>query len=170
MIRNITNEDVRETREIKLEDLVGVKGASKAVAIIKEANEKDLRIACVGTQGSGKTLVLKAILFDKGSFDVAETCDNANNKETLEFANSTKCKYFTSSAKSAEELVDMIKTITGRETVRDCVVITRDVTDKGVKFIKSIDEITTFDGVTTINNIMTIHKDKCHKTNDITIG
>lgn len=170
MIKNITKEDVRETREIKLEDLVGVKGASKAVSIIREANKRDLRIACIGTQGSGKTLVLKSILFDKGYFNETETCDNANDTKTLEFANSEHCKYFTSSVDSVENLIDKIKSLTGREIVRDCIVITRDINDKGIKYVKSIDEITSFDGVNIINNIMTIHKDKCHKLNDITIG
>lgn len=170
MVKNITKEDVRATRDIKFEELVGVKGASKAISTIREALDKDLRVACIGSQGSGKTLLLKAILFEKGEFNEDETCDNANDKDTLEFANSTHCKYFTSSAKSAEELVEMIKTLTDRETVRDCIVITRDLHSNGTKYIKSIDEITTFDGVTVVNNVVSVVKDKCHKTNDITIG
>lgn len=172
MGRHITQQEVAEVRDYKLVDLVNMKGASAAVELIRQAIKNNMSIACIGEQGVGKTLLLRAILNDKGSFDTNKTLDEVIKNNDYELVVTEKCKYYTSNAASAQLLLDIIKQSTNRKTIPNTLVIKKEIckTDDGwVKRITSIEEIITIDGETIVNEIINIHKNKLHMKTSLSV-
>jgi ATPase subunit of ABC transporter with duplicated ATPase domains len=170
MARNITREEVAEVREIKLQDIMGAKGSHVAIETINEALKKRLKVACIGGQGTGKSLLMKVILNEATYYEPERTLDEAVDTREFKQVNSDRIDYFVASAENAEELLDKIKERTGKDLVDNMIVITRAIDhDKG-KYVKSIEEITSYDGVNKVNTLVEVKKDRFVKVNDISIS
>ena len=168
MIKRITKQDVADVREIKLDDIISLKGTKVVSEVINDALRMNKKIVCIGGQASGKTLLMRVLINKRCDFDEDSTCDDATTAEDYNFIASNKCKYATCYAKSTEDFLEAIKQRTGRDTIGNCVVITRKIdTDTHSKIITNIDEIVEYDGVNVINNIVDIHKDKYRKLSDL---
>lgn len=169
MFRQITRTQVSEVRDYPMETLLGVKGASKAAEVIREVTKKgNAKICCIGKQGTGKTMMLKSILYDLGCFEEKEAYDEAQIREDFKLALSRKCKYFTVAAADVNELLTILREH-HKGSLPSMLVVTCALNKDGKKHVSSIDEITELDGETVINNIITIHKDKYIKVNELTI-
>lgn len=169
MFRQITRTQVSEVRDYPMETLFGVKGASKAAEVIREVAKKGkAKICCIGEQGTGKTMMLKSILYDLACFEEKEAYDEAKSSEDFKLALSRKCKYFTVAAADVNELITILREH-HKGTLPSMLVVTCSLTENGKKHVSSIDEITEFEGETVVNNIITIHKDKYTKVAELTI-
>ena len=169
MARNITRQEVAEVRGFRLEEIMGAKGAHIAAEVIREALEKGLKIACIGGQGTGKSLLMKVILNEANYYEPERTLDEAVEIREFKTANSNRLDFFVASAESGEELLKKMKEITGKELISDMIVITREVDkDKG-KYVKSIEEITSNDGINIVNTLVELRKGKFNRVGDITI-
>lgn len=169
MARNITREEVAEVRGYKLQDIMGVKGSTVATEVIREALKKGIKIACIGGQGTGKSLAMKVILSEANYYEPERTLDEVIEVRDFKTANSDRIDFFIAEAGSAEELLNIMKEKTGKDVISDMLVITRAVDKEKGKYIKSIEEITSYDGTNVINSIIEIRKEKFNKVNDISI-
>lgn len=169
MARNITRQEVAEVRGYKLQDIMGVKGSSIATEVIREALKKGLKIACIGGQGTGKSLLMKVILSEAAYYEPERTIDDIKDVRDFKTANSDRVDFFVVEAHSGEELLNKMKDMTGKTVINDTLVITRAVDKEKGKYIKSIEEIASYDGVNVINTIVEVKKEKFVKVNDITI-
>lgn len=169
MARNITRQEVAEVRGFNLEEIMGAKGAHIATEVIREALKKGLKIACIGGQGTGKSLLMKVILNEAIYYEPERTLDEAVEVREFKTANSDRLDFFVASAESGEELLEKMKEKTGKELISDMIVITRAVDREKGKYVRSIQEITSNDGVNVVNTIVELRKDKFNKVGDITI-
>ena len=170
MARNITRQEVAEVRGYKLHDIMGVKGSNIAVDTINEALKKGVKIACIGGQGTGKSLLMKVILGNANYYEPERTLDDIKEIREFKTANSDRVDFFVAEAESGEELVNKMKEMTGKDVISDFIVITRAVDKEKGKYIKSIEEVTSYDGVNVVNTLVEVKKDKFVKVNDITIS
>lgn len=169
MARNITRQEVAEVRGYKLHDIMGAKGSNIAVDTIKDALKKGVKIACIGGQGTGKSLLMKVILSNADYYEPERTLDDIREVREFKTANSDRVDFFIAEAESGEELLAKMKEMTGKSLINNFIVITRAVDKEKGKYIKSIEEITSYDGVNAINTLVEVKKDKFVKVNDITI-
>lgn len=169
MARNISRQEVAEVRGYGLQDIMGAKGAHIATDVIKEALEKGLKIACIGGQGTGKSLLMKVILNGATYYEPERTLDEVIEVREFKTANSDRLDFFVATAGGADELLKKMQEMTGKDLICDMIVITREVAKDGTKFIKSIEEITSYDGVNVVNTLVEVKKEKFVKVNDITI-
>lgn len=167
MGKHITMEAVQRLGDIRLKDLVSVKGGESAVDILHEAIQKEnVRIGCIGVECTGKSSVLKAIIKDMGYFDEKETCDEVKDEREAKFVMSKRCKFFTMRAENIEDMLDKLREMSGKEIMEPCIIVTCKA-DREKKFICSIDEIFIMDGFNGINNLVTYNKEKLHRVSDI---
>ena len=169
MARCITRNDVAEVGSMKLEDLTNVKGAHLVTEAIKEGLRRGARIACIGGQGTGKSLAMRVILAEAVYFEEDTTIDGPKEERDFKAANSNRIRYVVMEANSAEEFMEKLKENSKKDLVVDTLVITRGMDKEHGRFISSVDEITSYDGENVINNIVSIHKDRYVKNNNITI-
>lgn len=169
MARNISRQEVAEVRDLRLLDVMGAKGGHVAEEVIREALEKGLKIACIGGQGTGKSLLMKVILNMASYYEPERTMDEVIEVREFKTANSDRLDFFVASAENGEELLAKMKKMTGKDLISDMIVITRAVDKEKGKFIKSIEEITAYDGVNVVNTLVEVKKEKFVKVNDISI-
>ena len=127
MARNISRQEVAEVRDLRLLDVMGAKGGHVAEEAIREALEKGLKIACIGGQGTGKSLLMKVILNMASYYEPERTMDEVIEVREFKTANSDRLDFFVASAENGEELLAKMKKMTGKDLISDMIVITRAV-------------------------------------------
>ena len=166
MGKNISVQEVAEVRGYKLEDVLGAKGVYLATEVIRGALKDKIKIACIGRQGTGKSFLMRVILKEAKHYVPERTLDEVEEVREFTTANSDRLDFFVATAESGEDLLQKMKEITGKEVINDMLVVTREVDKNGNKYVKSIEEISSFDGVNVVTSLVVEKKGKFVKINE----
>ena len=108
-MRHIKQEEILEVRDLNFREVIGCKKPEKLLDFIKGEVDSDYKIICFGKQGTGKTLILKTILYQLGLFDENATVDNCDTERDIKNIANGRYKYTTISAESCDDVVNKFR-------------------------------------------------------------
>lgn len=162
-MKNIKMSEILEVRDLNFRDVLGFKGAEKVIDLLSECVEKDYSIVCYGVQGTGKTLVLKTLLYQLGIFDEKITCDDCSTDKEIRSVATGKFRYATVYGDKTEDLVERLTEAYGKANkiiLVKCENVIHDGNSK--KCVTSLDEIVNNEGNISTVNLISSDKGKYH--------
>ena len=148
-MRHINQEEIFEVRDLNFREVIGCKKPEKLLDFIKEEVDSGYKVICFGKQGSGKTLILKTILYQLGLFDEKATADDCDEARDIKNIANGKYKYSTITADSCEDVVQKFRDNNSDYSniiLIQCEVVFDNKTEKYIKKITSVSEVLNIDG------------------------